>query len=526
MAFPAGRCRTLVTHDALIRQCFDDLTLFSEVLRRMIELSRWAYDNHVNNHSCTNEQVEFFIVRKLIHPLLGVVCTLTVALPASAQQIDNTQILPDAKPGECYAKVITPAQFTTRSEEVVVQEASERIETIEAQYEKVEQSIVVKESSQQLDVIPTEFSNDADEVEVLAAERSWTTKVGNTTLPASPDAIEHIARSGVDTNAVEPGGCFVEFFKEAQYETKVQRVMTRPATEEITILPAEYETVEERIVVKEASSEVVDVPAVYRTQTESVLVEPARSVWQDDCGVVERVDNATGEVMCLVEVPARYETLTKTVLDTPATTKTINIPAVYKTVKVERLVRPASEQRVEIPAEFTSVEKRVKVADPVFFWLAKGESADEDAVATGREVCMTERPAEFASVPKQVISKPATVKTSSIPARYQTIQVDRLVSPASERRITIPARTKTVTSQIETSPAKVEWRKVLCKANMTPQLVTSLQRALKREGFDPGPIDGVVGNTTMRAIERYQVEEGIDRGGITYEALKRLKVQS
>lgn len=465
-------------------------------------------------------------MRKLISPLLGAVCTAVVALPAMAQQVDNTLILPDAKPGECYAKVITPAQFSTQSEEVVIQQASERIETIEPVYEKIEQSIVIKESSQQLSVVPAEFAPKTEKVEIKAVEKSWTTTLGKKIIPASPDAIEHIARSGVDTDAVEPGGCFIEYFKDAQYKVEKVRVMTKPASEEIEILPAEYETTEERIIVKQASSEVVDVPAIYRTQTESVLVEPARSVWKDDCGVIERVDNATGEVMCLVEVPARYETLTKTVLDTAATTKTINVPAVYKTIKVERLVKPASETRKEIPAEFTTVDKQVKVSEPVFFWLAKGEAADDGATATGREVCMTERPAEFASVNRQVLGKPASVVAETVPARYQTIQVDRLVTPGSESRTVIPARTKTVTTQVQIAQAKVEWRRVLCEVNMTPEVITQLQRALKREGFDPGPIDGVVGVGTVRAMERYQTEEGIDKGGITYEALKRLKVQS
>jgi len=470
--------------------------------------------------------MEFCIVRNLISPLLGLVCTAVLSVPAFAQQVDNTQILPDAKPGECYAKVITPAQIETRSEEVIVQQASERIETIEAEYETVEQSIIVKEASQELTVVEPEFSKDATNIQVKPATKSWTTKVGTRTLPASPDAIEHIARSGVDTDAVETGGCFVEYYKEAQFDVEAEQVMTKPATEQITVIPAEYETVAERVVVKEASSEVVDVPAVYRTQTESVLVEPARSEWQNDCGVIERVDNATGEVMCLVEVPARYETLTKTVLDTPATTKNISVPAVYKTVQVERLVKPASEERTELPAEYATVEKMVKVSDPVFFWLAKGEAVDEDAQATGREVCMSEQPAEFESVDKVLVGKPASTVSATIPARYQTVQVERVVTPASENRIVIPARTKTVTSQVEIAPEKVEWRKVLCEVNMTPSVITSLQRALKREGFDPGPIDGVVGNATIQAMEQYQIEEGIDRGGITYEALKRLKVQS
>lgn len=465
-------------------------------------------------------------MRKLTLPLLGMLSSVLFILPATAQQIDNTQILPDAKPGECYAKVITPAQFTTKTEEVVVQEASERIETIEAKYETVDRTIVIKEPSQLLTPSGAEFAKESRKVEVLAASKSWTTKVGNKTLPASPDAIAQIASSGVDTDAVDPGGCFVEYYEPAKFKTEVERVMTKPSSQTITIIPAEYETVQEQIVVKEASSEVVDVPAIYRTQTESVLVEPARSVWREDCGVIEKVDNATGEVLCLVEVPAKYETLTKTVLDTAATTKTISIPAVYKTINVEKLVRPASEKRENVPAQFTTVDRRVKVSDPKFFWLAKGETPAEGAVATGREICMTESPAEFVNVATEVISKNATVSASTVPARYQTIQVEELVSPASERRITIPARKKTVTTQVQTSPAKVEWRQVICKANLTRGLVTSLQRALKREGFDPGPIDGLFGKSTVRAIELYQIEEGIDRGGITFEVLKKLKVQS
>lgn len=465
-------------------------------------------------------------MRKIILPLLGLIASMFFTIPATAQQVDNTQILPDAKPGECYAKVITPAQFTARTEEITVQEASERIETIEAKYEKVDQTIVVKEPAQLLTVVPARFKKGSQKVEVVAARKSWTTKAGNKTMPASPDALEHIARSGVDVNTVAVGGCFVEHYEPATYQTEVERVIVKPASEAITVIPAEYESVEQQVAVKEASSEVVDVPAIYRTQTESVLVEPARSVWKEDCGLVEQLDNATGETLCLVEVPASYETLTKTVLDRRATTKTIDIPAIYKTIKVQRLVRPASEKRENLPAEYSTVNTRVKVSDPVFFWLAKGESPTQSAVATGRTVCLTESPAEYVNVVKELISNSASIQSSSIPARYQTVEIQRLVTPASERRIAIPARMKTVSSQVQTAPAKVEWRKVVCRANLTRDFVTSLQRALKREGFNPGPIDGLYGKGTVRAIELYQIDQDIDRGGITYEVLMRLKITS
>lgn len=443
-----------------------------------------------------------------------------------AQEVDNTQILPDAKPGDCFAKVITPAKFATRSEEVVVQEASERIEAIPAEYETIERSVVVKESSQEITASPATFAEETERVEIRPAETLWTVQ-GRLDAPASPGSLDGIERSGVDLAEVEPGSCFREYFTPAEYRTEEKRILVKEGSERIETTPAVYETVEERVLVKEASSQVVDVPAVYRTETESVLVEPARSVWKTDgCGLVERVENTTGDVMCLVEVPARYETLTKTVLDTPATTKTISVPAEYDTIEVQRLVTPASEKRIEVEPEYETVQIRTKIADAGFFWLAKDEAPDPEATWSGQEVCLAERPAEYETITRQIVEVPAATEVAEVPARYETIEVQRLVSPANERRIEIPARTKTVTSQVQVAPSRLEWRKVLCEANMTPRIISSLQRALQREGFDPGPIDGVIGRTTMRAVERYQTEMELDRGGITYETLERLNVQS
>jgi len=446
-------------------------------------------------------------VKNIFVPVIIAVGSGLVAVSSHAQEVDNTQTLPDAKPGECYAKVITPAEFSTRSEEVVVQEASERIETVPAKYEKAEQTLVVKEASERIDVVDADFADDFERVQVRPAETSWTVTVGEQLQPASPGALEGIVRSGVDLESVEAGTCFNEYFTEPEYKVGTQRVLKREGSEKITVTPAVYETSEERVTIKEASSQVIDVPAVYR-------------------GPVERIDNTTGEIMCLVEVPARYETITKTVLDKPATTKTVSVPAVYKTVKVQRLVTPASEARETLDPLFAAVTTREKVADAGFFWLKKGENANGEAKFSGREVCLTTRDAEYTTIKKQIVKAPAKIDVANVPARYQTVQIERLVSPASERRIPIPERTKTVTRQVQVAPSRLEWRRILCETNMTPKIITSLQRALKREGYNPGPIDGVVGRGTMEAIEEYQIKNNLDRGGLTYETLKTLEVQS
>ncbi len=444
---------------------------------------------------------------------------------AAAQSVDNTQTLPDAKPGECYAKVITPARFVTRAEEVIVQEASERIEAVPTVFESVDQRIVVKESSSTITVTPATYKASSEQVEVRARELDWTVGSGNSQRPANPMAVNAIEESGVDLDAVEPGSCFSEHYTPAGYRTELQRVLVKEAGERIETTPAVYETVQERVLVREASSRIVDVPAVFRTEQETVLVEPARSVWKPGRGLVEKVDNATGEIMCLVEVPARYETVTRTVLETAATSRKETTPAEYETVDVQRLVSPASERRVVIPEEYETVEVQRRVEQPEFFWVAKGTDTVDGSSATGQEVCLTERPAQTRTVPTEILASPASTSITAVPAEYRTLSVQRVASEARENRIAIPAKTESITRQVEVEPSRLEWRPVLCETNMTTSIVTEIQRALDREGYDPGVIDGVVGSDTLSAIEAYQVDKQLDRGGITYQTLNHLRVE-
>jgi hypothetical protein len=102
--------------------------------------------------------------------------------------------------------------------------------------------------------------------------------------------------------------------------------------------------------------------------TERVVDRPAHTVWKKGRGPIERVDHATGEIMCLVEVPATYKTVSKRVVRTPATTRTVEIPAQYKTVKVRKLVSAPQTRRIEIPEEYQTVTKRRLVAEGRMEW--------------------------------------------------------------------------------------------------------------------------------------------------------------
>lgn len=86
-------------------------------------------------------------------------------------------------------------------------------------------------------------------------------------------------------------------------------------------------------------------PTVYENVTEKVLVRDGYTTWKKGRGPIERIDNATGEIMCLVEVPPEYKTVTKRVIKTPASVRQVEIPAEYKTVKRRLVVEPANPVR-------------------------------------------------------------------------------------------------------------------------------------------------------------------------------------
>jgi len=135
----------------------------------------------------------------------------------------------------------------------------------------------------------------------------------------------------------QPGQCWSRVLTPAKFVTNSERVLVKPESESISILPAKYEPATERVLVKEESTKLVAVPATYKTVTERVMVRPAstrlktipaqyetetnrvlekaaHTTWKRGDGfrsssLQTRIDNGTGEVMCLVEVPATYKTV-------------------------------------------------------------------------------------------------------------------------------------------------------------------------------------------------------------------------
>jgi hypothetical protein len=234
------------------------------------------------------------------------------------------------------------------------------------------------------------------------------------------------------------------------------------------------------------------------------MVKPAHTVWKKGKGPIQRIDSATGEIMCLIEVPAEYKTVHKRVVATPATTKTITIPEKTKTIKVREQVSSASEKRTQIPEKYKTISKRVRSSDAEFLWHnVKSKELSKDT-RTGQKVCLTKTPAVYKTVTKRVVKTPASTREIIIPAKTKEIKVKTLISEAKEKRITTPATYKTVSHQELVKDGYMQWRSILCETNTTPRRIAKIQSILQNKGFYNGPIDGIVGSETIRAVNAFQ----------------------
>lgn len=444
---------------------------------------------------------------------------------AQAAPVDATNTLPVAKPGQCYAKVMIPAQYETKTEQVLVGEEAEKIEPVEAVFQEVDQKILVKKEDVKLVPVPAVYEMVQDKIEISPRQTLWVNDLGKRGIPVSPALLSAAKSGGVDVDAAIPGMCFQEYFRPAQFKTEDKDILVSEKSESIRIMPATYEWVEKKVLVKEAAKKIVNVPATYETVTEKVLVEPAKTVWKKGNGLVERIDNTTGEIMCLVEIPAKYKTLSKRVVKTPATTKEVEIPAVYKMVKVRNQVAPATEKRSAVLEGFKTVSRQIKVADASFSWHALHDATKPMGKKTGNQICLKETPAKFYEYKKKVLKTAATVKKETIPAEYTTVKLSKVVSNANEKRTKIPAEYKTVTKRKKVSDERLEWRQVLCETNMTKEIVAQVQGALKKAGHQVGSVDGVIGGATLRAVDDYQRKKGLPRGGLTIRTLESLGIE-
>lgn len=320
----------------------------------------------------------------------------------------------------------------------------------------------------------------------------------NTSLRTEVASLKSSGNGSVGTDSLvpsnaKPGECYARVTQPAQFKTVKEQVLATEASEKVRVIPATYKSVQEKILAEEAYTKLEVIPATYKTVEERILVKPAG----------KRVST----------VPATYKTVTERIKVRDAYTawkpggKVIAVGqnALGGTILQNRTSTTGEVMcLVEVPAEYRTVSKRVQAS-----------------AAQTRE---TEVPAVYKTVKKRVVATPASTREVTVPAHYHNITKTVEATPASVQRTPVPETFKTITKTIEAAAARTVWTSVLCDVNTTPDVVSRMQRALKSAGHYRGPIDGVVGSMTTRAISSYQSAQGVKSDILTIDSAKKLGI--
>lgn len=454
---------------------------------------------------------------------VAIAAVLTTTTGFAASVVDTTETLPEAQAGECFAKVVIPAKYETQTVDLEVKQASEKINPFAATFQASTERIQVKEASTKIIPVAATYGTATETIEVRPATKEWKASLKSGAQPASTALLAAAKAAGLNLETTEVGVCYHEHFIPAKYKTETVDVLLSEASETIDVTPAVYAWGEETVLVKEASTKIVAVPATYKTETEKVLVEPEKVVWKKGQDLVDRI-NTTGEIMCKVKIPAVYKTISKRVVDTAATTKTIEIPAKYVTKKIQKLVTAAQEKRSPIAEKRGTVTKTVLVTEPSFTWHEIHDKTMSGASRTGHQICLAGKPAKYETVTRKIVKTAATTKVIQIPAVFKDVKIQKILQAAGDDRIKIASVSETVQKRVKVADERLEWRRVLCRTNMTSGVVGSIQKALSAAGFDAGAADGQIGRGTLQALDAYQRDKGLNRGGLTYETIKSLGV--
>ncbi|MGA9659717.1 MAG: peptidoglycan-binding domain-containing protein [Asticcacaulis sp.] len=316
------------------------------------------------------------------------------------------------------------------------------------------------------------------------------------------------------------GQCFSRLLKAPKIESYKDRVLVRAEKTETRVIPEVTEMVEDRVMVRPEGVKRVVVPAVAHTEVSTEIVRPAS--FREET-IPARYETRKEQVM--VSEPHQEWVRSKGVpLSAPLVT-----PDHYEHVRYRddgTLNWPGKDGRVRVSDETGSY---VQNAEGEWIWCLNAvDGVYEDRVTqvevAPASVRRIEIPAETRQVSHMVIDVPEHVREEVVPAVYEKRRVKRVVQEARTETYTVPAVYDDVMRTRVVGEAEPVWREVICGKNTSPQKIAEVQRALAARGYNPGKIDGQLGQQTVAAMQKFQADNGLPQGQPSVEAVRLLGV--
>lgn len=232
--------------------------------------------------------------------------TATAAAPAAVPAASGGLYPPNARPGECYARMLIPGESRTITEKVLKREASEKVEIVPATYKTVTKRVLVRPETTKLVSVPAKYGTKSERIQVSPAKTVWKKGAGHTAAGAGTGAAGGASASAivdrfgnqkiVGSRVTDTGEllCLVEV--PAQYKTVTKTVLVSPATTKTVATPAEYKTVQVTELVTAAQERRIAIPEEYGTVTRTEQVRGEQLTWVP---VLCQVNMTTGNVTTL-----------------------------------------------------------------------------------------------------------------------------------------------------------------------------------------------------------------------------------
>lgn len=305
-----------------------------------------------------------------------------------------------------------------------------------------------------------------------------------------------------------------------------------------------YKAQEEKILVCDAHKLITYSPALYDVVEDSILVQRSNLVWVKNKKFKGKLrancyDSKTNMDTCLwkphnmppryapirksvlkkrdsleiAQVEAQYIIVNKMIIDKVATaknalqSKTINIPAEYQSINKKVLVSDATFREIEMPAEYTTIHSKKLVKAGLYY--------PPDAMSP---FLVSNQPPQVAAV------APKSAPAPTVATAYLTYQAPPPIYPGKH----YPQQQ---TKSGPVYPAEPSYSHdmqgdirphQMVEAKVTTSKIAQIQQALKEKGYDPGPIDNVLGAKTRQALIQFQKDNNVPVGNLNIETMRYL----
>ena len=455
--------------------------------------------------------------------------------------------MPPAQPGQCFAKVNSPAKFKNVVKRIQVSPAvNKRVKVRGPQYTWINKKVLARPATHRNQFIPAQYRNITKKILVKPAHYAWQKgKTGPVTR------IDHMTGEIL---------CRVKI--PAVYRTVTQKVIARPAQRLKRHVPAVYRTIKEKKLASPAVFRTIKTPARFVNKTYRVQTSGPKMQWKPivcKAPGAQRASVQRTQPVVSRHVPARVsaeqrqlaiefnrqqqmlhqqwvqqENSRQTQVNNPSpqAQHKRHIPQnnnAQLQANQQRRAQHAARERLRI----AKAAQQRKVAQQAR--LRQVQIAKQKRMAQHQSNLLAQRKAaqmRKLNTPQPSYAKPKARPTQA--ASRQQVKYTPKVRPYQQQRIAAQAKQRAQVRQVSQPPTprvqpKQATQQTAVRGDDSAPLtranaVFRIQKALLQRGFNPGSVDGKLGPATVKALTAFQETKGLKTGTLNRDTLKALNL--